>query len=309
MPEIGSVRGRAGRLQRLADRLPQGLRHRRREGVTDLPVGCRLTARELPAVGETLDAGHHPRGQLGRLVQRVVGPGRVVGDAESVDPKQLPCLARPGRPEVGSAVLLAAAHDGRRDPPGVLAPFVRPWPSSSGHEIVQDLADRRRRHRRRLRPLEVRRPGLLDRHEHEPRPQLRHPVLAGVNNVPPGLVAEAVELVKHLRAVGIEAAGGQPAHVLEQDGARPDLRDQAERLGEQVPVILVAELFARDGEGRARHAAGQEVDAREGTPVHVVDIVFDDLPLGSAVEAERLASVRVQFDHCFVRESGLVQPE
>jgi hypothetical protein len=130
-----------------------------------------------------------------------------------------------------------------------------------------------------------------------------------MNDVPPGLVAQAAELLEDLRPVGVETAGGQPAHVLQQDGAGGDLRDQAERLGEQVPVVGLAELLARDGEGRARHAAGQQVDAGEGAPVHVVDVVFDDLPLGPAVEAQGLARVRVQLDHCLVGESGLLQPQ
>src|SRR5580698_7295249 len=154
-----------------------------------------------------------------------LGPGRLVGHTDAVDPQQLPRLARPGRAQIWAAVLLAAADDRRRDAPGPVPPAVRSRPAARAHQVVQRLADGRWRARRRLRPPEPARPGVQHGHEHEPGPELRNLVLAGLHNVPPGLVAKRVQALEHLGPVAVEAVGCQALDVLQQYRARAGFPD------------------------------------------------------------------------------------
>jgi hypothetical protein len=45
----------------------------------------------------------------------------------------------------------------------------------------------------------------------------------------------------------------------------------------------------------------------EGAAVDVGRIVFDDLPLGAPVAAQRLAGVGVDLDGCLMAKAGLLQ--
>ncbi len=162
-----------------------------------------------------------------------------------------------------------------------------------GHEVAQGLADGGRR-AGGARPLEVRPHGRRHGHEDEARAQLRHAELAGVQHLPLGLVPELAQPVEHLLAVTSEAGGGQAADVLEHDRRGLGLLDQAQRLREQVPLVVRAELLARDRERRAGNAAGQQVDSPVVDPLEVMHVELDHVPL-AAVQPQRLAGVGVDF--------------
>src|SRR5262249_8740249 len=97
--------------------------------------------------------------------------------------------------------------------------------------------------------------------------------------------------------------------VLQQDGTRAGFLHQAERLGEQVSVIVLAELLAGDRERGAGHAPGEQVDATERPPVKGGHITLDDLPCAAAVAAERLASPGVELGHRLLPKTGLFKPK
>ena len=183
-------------------------------------------------------------------------------------------------------MLLAPPDYGRPDP--VRLPYERggAGPAPGADQVGERFPDGGRRLRRRLGPPEPGCPGLHDGDEHEPGPQLRHPVLAGVHELPPDPVSQPGEPGPDLRAVAVEPAVCQPPHVLQHDRPRPGLRGEPDRLGEQVPLVVAAELQARDGKRRARHPAGDQVGkASVGVAVDVADVIFDDLPRRSAVQA------------------------
>src|SRR6266566_8818269 len=128
-----------------------------------------------------------------------------------------------------------------------------------------------------------------------------------MNQIPPGLVAQAVQVAENLRPVAVEPASRKSPHVFKQHSAWPDLLDEPQRLREQVPFVVTAQLLARDGERRAGHAPGEQIDMAEPVPVHVGHVILNDLPLGAPVAAERLTGVGVKFDYRLVSESGLLQ--
>jgi hypothetical protein len=114
---------------------------------------------------------------------------------------------------------------------------------------------------------------------------------------------------KDLSPVAVEPPGGQASHVLEQDGARINLLDEPKRLREQVSVVILAKLLAGDGERRAGHTAGEEVDASERVAVQIVDVGFDDLPLRTSVETEGRAGIWIELNRRLVTESCLLKAE
>ncbi len=118
-----------------------------------------------------------------------------------------------------------------------------------------------------------------------------------------------MQVLHYLGPVAVEAAGGKPPHVLQQDGARAGFLDQPKRLWEQVAVSILAKLLPGDGERWAGHASGEQVDARVSAPVQVVNIVFDDCPSGAAVELEGLDASGSKLDRGFVGKPCLFQAE
>lgn len=75
------------------------------------------------------------------------------------------------------------------------------------------------RSRRRVGPAEPGRPRL-DRHQHEPVPQLRNAVLAGLYQMPPSLISQAVQRTQDPGAVAVEPGSGKAGDVLQQHCAR-----------------------------------------------------------------------------------------
>ena len=67
------------------------------KGVADLAVCGRLSPGKFPGVGEALDPGYHPDGQLRGGGYGEIGPGDFVGDAKPVYAELLPGFASPRR--------------------------------------------------------------------------------------------------------------------------------------------------------------------------------------------------------------------
>ena len=192
----------------------------------------------------------------------------------------------------------------------MLGPGGGPRPATRRHQITQHLANGRRL-ASRLRPGEI---GEIFRphgDKHEPRPQLRHPVVRGMQQPPVGRVAEFREPVENMLPVRREPRQRKPPHVLQQQ--RPRRHDTAKlnRPGEQVPFIGRAELLARDGERRARHPAGQQVDTGivGGRPDRGAgDVPLRHLPV-RPVAPQRGARVRIELDSQFMLEPGKLKPQ
>jgi hypothetical protein len=117
--DVGCCRCCPGLPESGTDRGAERLGHRWREGVSDLAVGGRLAAGDLPGIGEALQPRYHADGQFGQAPGREGGSGDVVGDTQPIDPEFLPGGAGAGGAQVGPAVLLAAPHDGRGDLAGL----------------------------------------------------------------------------------------------------------------------------------------------------------------------------------------------
>ena len=77
----------------------------------------------------------------------------------------------------------------------------------------------------------------------------------------------------------------------------------SQRIGEHIPLIVLPELFARDGERRARHASREEVDPLVVFAFEGADVAGDYLPV-AAVLAERRARGLIDLDRGGVLESG-----
>ena len=175
-----------------ADPFADRPRDRGRERVADLPVDRGLAAGESPPVvttGPSLQPAHHFQVKPRQQVIRGRGSGRPVGDASPVYPQGAPGALGPRWAEVGTAVLLRPADDRRRDG---MARAGRPGgsarPAPGGHQVVQHLADGRRRCLR-LGPGEVTEVLRAHGDQDEPGPQLRDPVVAGVQQAPVGGVS------------------------------------------------------------------------------------------------------------------------
>ena len=205
-------------------------------------------------------------------------------------------------------MLARASHQGRADAVGLPGPLVRARPAALGHHGVQGLADGRGRPDR-VRPLEVRVGIRPHRDQDEPGPQLRDAELAGVQHLPVRLVAKVVQLTEDLLAVAGEPRLGEPRDVLQHHCGRLTLPDKAQRLREQVTLVVSAELLARHRERRARNAAGKEVNTVVGAAIELVNVPFDDLPHMLPVQAQCLASIRVNLDSRGMGESCVLQSQ
>ena len=161
----------------------------------------------------------------------------------------------------------------------------------------------------RFRPRERRRPRLLDADEDGAGAELRDAVVARLHEPPPRLEPEPVQAIEDLLAIAVELRREDAAHVLDHDGARTTFGSEAERLGEEVALVVGAELLARDGERRTGHTAREQVDL---APVRLgrelMNVTFDDVPPGS-VRAQRLASRMLELDERDVVEPRLLETE
>ncbi len=155
-----------------------------------LPVGGGLAPSDLPAAGQALQPGDHANGQLRHGVDGEIRTWSCRCDAEPVDSEFPPGGPCPGRAEVGPAMLLAAADNGRRYPDCLLSPLRGARPASRPHQVADRLADSRRRSGRWLRPAERPGPPPTERHQDESRPKLGHTMVACVHDLPPGVVPE-----------------------------------------------------------------------------------------------------------------------
>ena len=68
----------------------------------------------------------------------------------------------------------------------------------------------------------------------------------------------------------------EAARQLLQYGTRADLFGEPQRVREQVPFVVLAELLARDGERRAGQAGGEQADVPERAAVHLSQVRLGD---------------------------------
>jgi hypothetical protein len=91
-------------------------------------------------------------------------------------------------------------------------------------------------------------------------------MVAGMDKVPPGLVAQRSQPAQYLRPVAAEPCGPKPRNVLQQDGPRIGFFNQAKRLGEEVSFVGAAQLLACNGVRGTRYAPGKQVNVPECAP-------------------------------------------
>src|SRR6185437_16440615 len=88
------------------------------------------------------------------------------------------------------------------------------------------------------------------------RPELRYTPPAGLLDLPLGVrVAQLVQVTEELPPERGELLVAEPGDVFQHHGAGPHLADEPQRLGEQVALVIVPELLARDRERGTRHTA------------------------------------------------------
>jgi hypothetical protein len=121
-------------------------------------------------------------------------------------------------------------------------------------------------------------------------------MLAGLHQLPTGLMAKAVEPEQDLGAIGVKPAGGQAGDVFQQYSTRADLLGEPQSLREQVPLVAVAELLASDGERGTGQAPGKQVDVAEHAAIHLGQVTLDDRPPSCPVSPQRLAGIGVELD-------------
>ncbi len=170
-----------------ANRPPNSPGNRGRKGISNLPVGDRLSPREFPRIREALDPRDHPHGQPRQPVDGKIRARRVVGDAHSINAQLPPFCFCPSRSEVRPTVLDRATHDGRSDCPGSIGPTLRPRPAPTPHQIDERLADVRLLAAGRRPPEKLRVPRP-HRDQDKPRSQLRNPVVRRLHCSPRGSI-------------------------------------------------------------------------------------------------------------------------
>jgi hypothetical protein len=85
--------------------------------------------------------------------------------------------------------------------------------------------------------------------------------------------------------------------------------DKAQRLREQVTLVVSAELLARYRERRARNATSQEVNTAVRATIELANVPLDDLPYVLPVQEQCLACIRVDLDSRGMGESCIFQSQ
>jgi hypothetical protein len=130
-----------------------------------------------------------------------------------------------------------------------------------------------------------------------------------MNQVPPSLVTKASQPRENLRSVTLEMRRGKPGHVLKQDSAWPDFLHKTQRLRKQVPFVRMTQPLTRDRKRRARHPSRHQVNAAERSTVYTSHVIFNDLPVGAAVQAKRLARIRIKFNDSLMSKARLLKAQ
>src|SRR5690606_2079219 len=147
-----------------------------------------------------------------------------------------------------------------------------------------------------------------DAHEDDAGAQLRDAVVRRVEQPPARHVAQLLELLLHLVPVVVEDRVEQAADVLQHHRAGAALVHEPDRLGEEVALVVRAELLASLRERRARHAAREEVDALVSLGAEGAEVGLEDLPVGP-VGPEGGARRRLDLDERLVVEASHLQAE
>jgi len=99
------------------------------------------------------------------------------------------------------------------------------------------------------------------------------------------------------------------ANVFDNHGAWLNLVNNAQRRGEKITLVEVAQLFAGFGKWRARKAGRNDIDTpTKLAGVKVIQILLDHIPFGP-IESKSLTSVRIEFYEADMVETGLFEAQ
>mmetsp|Transcript_23292 Transcript_23292/g.40285 ORF Transcript_23292/g.40285 Transcript_23292/m.40285 type:complete len:288 (+) Transcript_23292:763-1626(+) len=232
------------------------------------------------------------------------------GDGAPFDAQRGPGRAGACRAQVRPAVLFRAADDGRRNFVRLVGPSIRPGPTASAHQVAQRLAHGGGIVRVRLRPVKKFGSRMFHGNNYNARTQLRHPIIGRIQQPPIRPVAQRIQLRLEPFAIVMKHSTQKAAHVLDHHGAGAGGVNDVDGIVEQVPLVLFAQLLARDGKGRAGQPTGQEVHAAivGRTLLKDPQVFFEHVPMW-AIVAQCVAAMRVDLDQCAVAKARLFQPK
>ena len=152
-------------------------------------------------------------------------------------------------------MLMGPTDDGWRNFIGLLAPRLGALPAIRCHEIKQHFSDRQGWYRGRLWPGEMF--GILtpESDKHYARAQLGDTEIRCVHELPSGLIAELLQLSRHMVAVIFENGSQDAADILDHDGLGANQVYQPNHGWKKIPLVFDSELFSGDGKWRARQAS------------------------------------------------------
>ena len=205
-------------------------------------------------------------------------------------------------------MFLRATDERGRDVIRALSPAPRTRPATRGHQVAQRLANGRRIAGRWRRPGKPVGTVTAQRHKYQPRAQLRHTVVAGIEKPPACLIIHFAELDLNPQPVVGKSGGQQTPHIFNHHGSGLNFVNQTNRGREEIALVLNAELLAGYGKGWTGQSAGQQIDlAAELAAIVGGKITFLDQP--AAVEPQGLAAIPVYFDAGGMVETCLFEPE
>jgi hypothetical protein len=249
------------------------LSNRRRKGVADLAIRRSLSSSERPRIGESLKPRSHPHGETRRVICGPLLTGWLVSKPHTVNSQCNPLPFRSCRSEVWSPVFLGSAHECRSNSARLPSPFLRALPSAQGHEVYKRFAHGEWRTSIRLRPQERFGELISEGNENKAWAKLRNSKPAGIKYAPLRFVAEARKPLKKVVTVFRESLRSKSRYVFEEHYFGLGFTSKAERLGEQVTLVLVSELFSAIEKGG------------HGTPPARRSIPRKSLPLTFATES------------------------
>src|SRR5690348_5431357 len=149
---------------------------------------------------------------------------------------------------------MGSANNGWCNFVSLLPPGLSIFPTFDRHQIVQEVADCSRRFPSSLWPGKVFSKLLPQSNEDNSRPQLRHPEIRRVQELPSGLVTHLGQFGSYILPVILEDGLQDPSDIFNHHGAWPDFIYKANHRREQVALILPAELLPSDRKGRTWQA-------------------------------------------------------
>jgi len=145
-------------------------------------------------------------------------------------------------------------------------------------------------------------------HEYVAWPQLGDTEVGTVHNAGGAFIAQCAEARDKVSPVRRKLVSSEVANVFEDYCLWPGCFDDVQRLWEEVPLVLMPELLASDGEGGTRNPCCNQINPYEARSVHVPEVGLNHLPVW-AVVSERSARNGIDFHRTGCREAGLLDTE